>query len=102
MAGDDEQLRAVVRAVLEETSQGGSTPVSRPRRSSVPDLHLGVATVPGHLVAIGLRWVVLGGGTIGLLDQVIESRIQETIPLIEQMVEDAVDRALDRALETPP
>lgn len=101
MAGEDEQLRAVVRAVLEETSQGGATPVSRPRRSSVPDLHLGSATVPGTLIAALLRWVVIGGGGIGVVDWVIEGRIEETMPIIEQMVESAVDRALDRALEAP-
>lgn len=98
MAGDDEQLRAIVRAVLDETSQGGATPLPARRRSSIPDLNLGAATVPGSLVAATLRWLIIGGGGLGLLDQVIEARIQATMPEIEALVEAAVDRSLDRAL----
>lgn len=102
MAGDDEQIRAIVRAVLEESSQGGATPVPR-SRSSIPDLHLGGrAVIPGALMAAVLRWVFLGGGGIGVLDMVVEARIQAAMPEIEDLVEAAVDRSLDRALEEDP
>ena len=98
---DDEQLRAVVLAVLRETSQGGSTPVAR-SRSSFPDLNVGRMHVPGYMTAGLFRWLLVGGGATALADQVIEARIDAAMPEIEALVEQAVDRALDRALEEGP